>query len=42
MDISAVVMRLERDRAWLAVERPHGTYATEWISHVWRAASSSM
>jgi hypothetical protein len=42
MDISAVVMRLERDRAWLAVERPHGTYATEWIGHVWQAASSSM
>jgi len=42
LDISAVVMRLERDRVWLAVERPYGTYAAEWIGHVWQAASSSM
>jgi hypothetical protein len=42
MDISGIVIRLERDRLWLAVERPHGSYAAGWIGHVWQAASDSM
>jgi sarcosine oxidase gamma subunit len=38
MDISAVVMRVGLDRVLLAVERPHGSYAAQWIGHAWRAA----
>lgn len=37
MDISAVVMRVGPDRVLLAVERPHGSYAVQWIGHAWRA-----
>ncbi|WP_088279042.1 hypothetical protein [Ideonella sp. A 288] len=38
MDVSAVVMRVGPDRVLLAVERPHGSYAVQWIGHAWRAA----
>jgi sarcosine oxidase gamma subunit len=38
MDISAVVMRVGPDRVLLAVERTHGSYAAQWISHAWSAA----
>lgn len=37
-DISAVVIRLGPSRVWLAVERPHGSYAAAWIGHAWPAA----
>ena len=42
MDISAVVMRLGLGRVLLAVERPHGSYAAQWIGHAWRAAPGSV
>ncbi|NDG42531.1 MAG: hypothetical protein EBY28_25065 [Betaproteobacteria bacterium] len=42
MDISAVVMRVTPDRVLLAVERPHASYAAQWIGHAWRAAPGSM
>ncbi len=38
MDIRAVVMRVAPDRVLLVVERPHGSYAAQWIGHAWRAA----
>jgi hypothetical protein len=38
MDISALVMRVGPDQVLLAVERPHGSYAAQWIDHAWRAA----
>lgn len=38
MDIRSVVMRVEPDRVFLVVERPHGSYAAQWIGHAWRAA----
>jgi sarcosine oxidase gamma subunit len=42
MDISAVVMRVRPDRVLLAVERPHASYAAQWIGHAWRATPGSM
>ena len=38
MDIRTVVMRVRSDRVLLAVERPHGSYAAQWIGLAWRAA----
>ena len=37
MDISAVVMRVGMDHVLLAIERPHGSYAAQWIGHASRA-----
>jgi heterotetrameric sarcosine oxidase gamma subunit len=37
-DIGTVVLRLEKDRAWLVVDRAHSVYATKWISRALDAA----
>jgi hypothetical protein len=38
-DISAVPMRLEPDRAWIALDRTHAVYAAQWITHALGAAA---
>jgi heterotetrameric sarcosine oxidase gamma subunit len=39
VDISAVLMRLEPDRAWIALDRMHAVYAAKWITHALGAAA---
>ena len=33
MDAGIVILRLEVERVWLVVDRAHGDYATQWITH---------
>jgi heterotetrameric sarcosine oxidase gamma subunit len=37
MDISAVVMRLSPERAWLLVDRSHSAYTVNWLARVARS-----
>lgn len=33
MDVGAVVVRMDTDRVWLVVDRVHGVYVMQWITH---------
>lgn len=39
MDISAVLVRLAPDRVFLLVDRTHGIYAAQWLTHALGAAA---
>ncbi len=37
MDVAALVVRMDTDRVWLVVDRVHGVYAMQWITHALNA-----
>jgi len=41
MDVGTVVLRLEIDRVLLVIDRVHGVYATQWITHALNAEPGS-